>query len=151
MRIILTVAEGNLKGRQFTFDGPRVVTVGRSEDCDLRLPGDPEHLTVSRHHLQLSIDPPDIRVRDCGSRNGTYVNGVKIGQREKFRRPEDVYPELIPQWPVRTGDEIRLGDTALRVEVSQVAAGVREAATVSRKADPDLRAGTGAPAAGSRA
>ena len=36
-----------------------------------------------RRHCLLDINPPDIRVRDFGSLNGTYVNGTMIGQREQ--------------------------------------------------------------------
>jgi len=35
----------------------------------------------------LDINPPDIRVRDFGSKNGTFVNGEKIGQREAYQTP----------------------------------------------------------------
>ncbi len=34
--------------------------------------------TVSRYHLELTPDPAGVRVEDLGSRNGTFVHGVRI-------------------------------------------------------------------------
>jgi eukaryotic-like serine/threonine-protein kinase len=75
-RVTLTVTEGKLAGTEFVLDRPLAWLVGRAGDCQLRLPDDGEHLTVSRRHCLLVVDPPDVRVRDCGSRNGTYVNPI---------------------------------------------------------------------------
>ncbi|KYC36281.1 hypothetical protein WA1_52005 [Scytonema hofmannii PCC 7110] len=47
-----------------------------------RLNSTNDAVIFSRYHCLLDINPPDIRVRDFGSRNGTYVNGKKIGQRQ---------------------------------------------------------------------
>ncbi|MDF0552306.1 FHA domain-containing protein [Kamptonema sp. UHCC 0994] len=47
------------------------------------------HRTISRYHCLLDINPPDIRVRDFGSKNGTFVNGKKIGQRQANQTPEE--------------------------------------------------------------
>jgi pSer/pThr/pTyr-binding forkhead associated (FHA) protein len=48
--------------------------IGREQDCHLRL----ESGLVSRHHCVLMLDEYTLRVRDLGSRNGTYVNGRRI-------------------------------------------------------------------------
>jgi serine/threonine-protein kinase len=50
-----------------------VGTVGRASDCLIRLPSDLEYCIVSRHHCLLDIAPPEVRVRDLGSLNGTFV------------------------------------------------------------------------------
>ena len=51
------------------------VTVGRSEECDIRL----SHPLVSRHHAEISRGPEgDFLIRDLASRNGTSVNGVLL-------------------------------------------------------------------------
>jgi hypothetical protein len=49
------------------------LSVGRSHDNDLVLP-DPE---VSRHHARLEPDGTHWRAIDLGSRNGTWINGVR--------------------------------------------------------------------------
>jgi hypothetical protein len=65
----------------------------------------------ARHH------PPDIRVRDFGSRNGTFVNGNKIGQRGEDMTPEEGARIPFPEFDLKAGDEIRLGETVFRVGV----------------------------------
>ena len=85
-------------------DGDRVALaqdsalIGRLPDCAIHL-SDPQS---SRHHAELRGDGHDgYRIRDLGSTNGTYVNGVAIVDQ-----------------PLRDGDEIRIGSTVLRFEES---------------------------------
>jgi pSer/pThr/pTyr-binding forkhead associated (FHA) protein len=35
-------------------------------------------MTVCRHHCLLDVGPPRISVLDLGSRNGTYIYGLRI-------------------------------------------------------------------------
>ena len=58
--------------------------------------------TVSRHHAIFQIGNGICTVRDCGSTNGTYVNGERLG-REETR-------SLLP------GSELKLADIVFRVE-----------------------------------
>jgi pSer/pThr/pTyr-binding forkhead associated (FHA) protein len=53
--------------------------------------------SVSRHHAVLSRDGSTVKLHDLGSRNGTYVNDVRV----RVRR-------------LRHGDTITLGDCVLR-------------------------------------
>ncbi len=83
--VTLQVIEGPLKGQQFLFGERMTCIVGRGPDCyKIRIPESEEG--VSRHHCLLDINPPDIRIRDFGSLNGTYVNDQKIGQRGSHQR-----------------------------------------------------------------
>jgi eukaryotic-like serine/threonine-protein kinase len=69
---------------------------------------------VSRLHCELDLDPPAVRVRDLGSRNGTAVNGNSIGGRQTGESSGGA----AGGWhPLKDGDELRIGDTFLRVEV----------------------------------
>ncbi len=62
-------------GAQKVFPLPSNVTViGRRRNCDLRIPLD----SVSRRHCQLSVENGSLKVRDLGSRNGTFLNGKRI-------------------------------------------------------------------------
>lgn len=64
-------------GSQKVFPLPSSITViGRRHDCDLRIPLMP----VSRRHCQLSLNNETLRVRDLGSRNGTYLNGKRVDE-----------------------------------------------------------------------
>jgi serine/threonine protein kinase len=79
----------------------------------------PEDECVSRHHFILEVCPPQACVRDLGSRNGTYVNGRKVGGRKEGESPEEGARRAYPQVTLKHGDRIQVGDTALEVHVTQ--------------------------------
>jgi hypothetical protein len=72
-------------------------TIGRLPDCAVPL-SDPQ---VSRHHAQVRRGPDGFHVVDLGSTNGTTVNGTVVSD------------QLL-----RDGDEIGVGNTAIRYEES---------------------------------
>ena len=115
--ITLTFNTSSLAGRKLDLTRPGKYVIGRSSDCDIRLPAGLEFGEVSRHHCVLEIDPAALRVRDLGSRNGTFVNGQTVGQRGCGEEP-DVTDDA-PWHPLREGDELRLGGTVLRVGVAR--------------------------------
>jgi EAL domain-containing protein (putative c-di-GMP-specific phosphodiesterase class I) len=51
-------------------------TVGRNPDASLSIPSQ----TVSREHAELTVIDRGMLLRDLGSTNGTFVNGVRIQQ-----------------------------------------------------------------------
>lgn len=116
-KITLTVTQGKLSGRQFIFECRTTCIIGRSTDCNPQLPSDEDHCTISRYHCLLDINPPAIRVRDFGSKNGTYVNGKKIGQRQANQTPEEGAKLQFPEHDLRDGDEIKLGNTIFKVGI----------------------------------
>lgn len=115
--IKLKMTQGTFPDKEYVFGNRTTLTVGRAPDCYLRLPNDLANGMVSRHHCVFDINPPEIRVRDLGSRNGTFVNGRLIGQRDPQRPPADTITSDQPDHPLREGDEVRIGNTVLRVEV----------------------------------
>lgn len=114
-RVTLTVTKGKLLGKAFVFDERTTCLIGRATDCQLRLPA--EHKIISRHHCLLDINPPDVRVRDFGSLNGTYVNGRKIGQRAGGMSRAQASQRLFPELDLKDGDEIELGKTVFQVSI----------------------------------
>lgn len=98
MRVTLHVVAGPQTGRDFTFDQHDTFMIGRSEDAQFCLPQD---RFFSRHHCILEIAPPQCFLRDLGSTNGTYVNGVRV---------ETAH--------LKHGDRIQGGETVLEVEVA---------------------------------
>jgi eukaryotic-like serine/threonine-protein kinase len=119
--VTLTLVEGQLEPAEYVFGERTTCILGRGGDCSPRLPDDEYHRIVSRHHCLLDINPPDIRIRDFGSRNGTYVNDAKIGQREASQTPEEAAALSFPEHDLADGDEIRLGKTVFRVGVKDAA------------------------------
>ncbi len=116
-KIILTVIQGQLLGQQYIFDCRTSCIIGRSPDCNPQLPDDENHRGISRYHCLLDINPPDIRVRDFGSKNGTYINGKNIGQRQRNQTAEEAVKFQFPEYDLQTGDEINLGHTVFRVGI----------------------------------
>lgn len=73
----------------------KATSIGRSIECVIPI----KDRYLSRHHADLIPEEDGSKwiVRDCGSANGTYVNGLRVEDRR----------ELAP------GDRIRIGDTEL--------------------------------------
>ncbi|MFM6134029.1 MAG: protein kinase domain-containing protein [Sphaerospermopsis kisseleviana] len=74
-------------------------------------------MTISRYHCLLDINPPDIRVRDLGSLNGTFVNGKKIGQRKRHQTAQEGLKLNFPQYDLQDGDEIKVGDILFKIAI----------------------------------
>jgi pSer/pThr/pTyr-binding forkhead associated (FHA) protein len=68
-------------------------SIGRSRDNTIHLADE----RVSRRHARINLEQGTFVIRDLDSANGTFVNGQRI-QRHRLR----------------SGDEIRIGDTRLR-------------------------------------
>jgi eukaryotic-like serine/threonine-protein kinase len=98
MRVTLNVVAGPQTGRAFSFDQHDTFMIGRSEDAHFCLSQD---RFFSRHHCILEIAPPQAFLRDLGSTNGTFVNGMRV---------ETAH--------LKSGDRIQGGETILEVEVS---------------------------------
>ena len=94
-RVALEVIEGPQRGLGLSSEGGDRITIGSHESCDLVI-DDP---TVSRFHCELRVDRR-VRVRDVGSRNGTFVDGVEICEAV-----------------LRDGSRLRLGRSVVRVEL----------------------------------
>jgi eukaryotic-like serine/threonine-protein kinase len=148
--VTLTICCGPHTGRVFRFDERTTCVMGRSEDCQPRLPDDLDHASISRHHCLIDINPPDIRIRDFGSLNGTFVNGHKIGQREEGQTAEEGARGHYPECDLADGDEVSLGETVFRVGVSvpvscaRCGAELPETAPADRPTGPPLCPGCAA-------
>jgi transcriptional regulator with PAS, ATPase and Fis domain len=82
VRSFVTVRAANLEvtvgpdvGRRVRIDSPTFV-VGTGAGADLRLT-DP---TVSREQLRISLLPSGVCLRDEGSKNGTWISGLRISE-----------------------------------------------------------------------
>jgi sigma-B regulation protein RsbU (phosphoserine phosphatase) len=77
-------------------------TLGRSRDADVFIPDQ----WLSRMHAEIRLDKGNLVISDLGSKNGTLVNGARIGGPTALRQ----------------GDQIRLGDHTVTVQWGQAAA-----------------------------
>ena len=116
MRVTLELIGGSMDGKTFDFAEPDVFIFGRARDCQCCISEDDN--MVSRHHFLLEVNPPECQIRDLGSLNGTYVNGVKYGGREKGEEPdpEKAAKNALPV-ELRNGDIVNVGQTRIRVTV----------------------------------
>jgi transcriptional regulator with PAS, ATPase and Fis domain len=93
--VTLAVVEGPSRGKRLALTSG-VATIGTGENNPLVL----EDKSVSRLHCEIRVRPFGITLRDSGSTNGTFVEGVRV-------RDADV----------PAGAIIRVGGSAIRVEV----------------------------------
>jgi eukaryotic-like serine/threonine-protein kinase len=119
-KVTLIVTESKLQENQFTFDSRTTCIIGRAKDCNIQIPSDQYHSTISRYHCLLDINPPDIRIRDFGSLNGTDVNGKCIGKRGEKQTPEEATKQIFSEDDLKDGDVIRLGNTVFQISIQQV-------------------------------
>lgn len=94
-RIILEACDNLLIGRK---DNQR----GIYPDVDLGLDGGYD-AGVSRRHAMISLQNGSYCIEDLASANGTFVNGRRLHPQAPF--------------PIRPGDELKLGTLLLRFEV----------------------------------
>lgn len=93
LRVFIGIDE---RGAHRAYDGLAPFEVGRDKEAALPL-ADSE---VSRRHARFELRDGIVFLRDLESRNGTFLNGHRVGE------PIEV----------RVGDEIDVGTTRLRIE-----------------------------------
>jgi serine phosphatase RsbU (regulator of sigma subunit) len=73
---------------------PNGLTIGRHEQCPLRLPANADQ--VSRQHARFSEQAGQWRVTDLHSRWGTFLNGVKIPPNREMPLGEGDLLRIVP-------------------------------------------------------
>ena len=122
----LVFKEGPLAGQRVEVDTELVV--GR-EDAGLTI----EDEEISRRHAVIRPGDGGVEIEDLGSRNGTFVNGVRIESATRLAG----------------GDTVKLGQSVLQIESARGAATVVSAAPapVAPPAAPASAGPRSAPAA----
>ena len=90
---MLSVEAGPDRGRTFELD-KAVVRIGSGDQAEVRL----TDRAVSRLHCELTIDGATLRLRDLGSKNGTWVGKVRVYEAD-----------------VAAGTQVRIGETVLAI------------------------------------
>lgn len=115
--ITITGISGPCLGQKFVFEAPKRCMIGRSENCQLRISGNCVSMTVSRRHCMIEIDSLTVRIRDLGSLNGTFVNGVRIGKRNRGAPPPEAGPAENKGIELHDGDRVLVGPCEFQVEI----------------------------------
>src|SRR2546428_1319869 len=89
-RVRFTVYQPGIAPQQIALPG-ETISLGRASDCTIPI----KDRFLSRKHAEIVFERGSWFVRDCGSVNGTLVNGVKV----------------VDPVPLRPGDRIALGDS----------------------------------------
>src|SRR5262249_2931712 len=102
---LLKVISGELSGAAYTV-GSGCLKIGRAEGNDVQLPDG----SVSSRHCEVSLDAyGNLLVRDLGSTNGTFIEGLQVrepalvssGQRVRFGNLELMFEgEAVAQTPI---------------------------------------------------
>ncbi len=93
----LTLRTGARSGTNYLLDPQRTNRLGRGIDCDVVL-ADP---LCSRVHAELQFVDGAWQVRDAGSRNGTFVNDIRVNEVGQSDAAEQI--QLASGASVRTG------------------------------------------------
>ena len=98
MKVSLKILrQGTIREHVLSSNG--AVTFGRSRLCEIQL----EDTKVSGKHCRLNLKKDRLEVTDLDSKNGTYLNGIRVEQTEIF-----------------AGDEVRIGDTLITMQESKM-------------------------------
>ncbi len=87
------------KSLEHSMNLGEIATVGRSSKCEFQIEDDKS----SGRHCRFFLKKDRLEVTDLDSKNGTYLNGIRIETSEVF-----------------VGDEIRIGDTVIKLEERNV-------------------------------
>lgn len=94
--------------REHSLDVGAMFAIGRSGQCEFQL----DDAKVSGRHCRFYLKKDRLEIFDLDSKNGTYLNGIRIEHSEMF-----------------LGDEVRLGDTTITIEESKMEADAVDALT----------------------
>ena len=95
--VVIAVVDGPSRGARAQV-GSEIARIGTADGNDLVL----ADRTVSRFHCEVSVRGNTIVIRDCGSTNGTLIDGVRVREAE-----------------IPPGTLVRIGGSAFRVELGE--------------------------------
>lgn len=104
-KVTIRVIKGSSEAKDFCYTEKETLVLGRRKACSISF----AEKTVSRYHCLLDVAPPNVMVRDFGSKNGTWLNGKMIGQRPRDMTPEEAQRQRFNEFTIADGDTLSLG------------------------------------------
>jgi pSer/pThr/pTyr-binding forkhead associated (FHA) protein len=92
--------------------------LGREAEVDVAI----DHISISHRHCEVTLDADGVRVRDCGSTNGTFIDGTPVREAS-----------------LHNGQTLRLGDVELTLEYDASRVSVPEWRCRSRRNHTDWK------------
>jgi pSer/pThr/pTyr-binding forkhead associated (FHA) protein len=125
MALTIRIRGGKHNGQEIRVAQKHKYLIGRAEDCHLR----PQGTNVSRYHCVLMVEEPEVVLRDMGSTNGTFVNGVRVSA----------------PTPLRHGDLVTVGKLQFECLITSLKAAAKARPTVDALEEEcvDLEEGSG--------
>jgi len=111
---ILKIISGDPTGKIFDLQADKVFTIGRDPKSSLPL----NDTKASRHHAEISFENDEFFVKDMGSSNGTFINGVPATKS-----------------PLKHQDSIKIGLTVMAFEETVMAGEVSVESKLSSRKD----------------
>lgn len=93
MNVVIKLQTNNMVN-EVELKPNKPVTFGRSSKCDMKVTDE----LMSSYHCRIIFVPPRLEITDLDSKNGTYLNGIRVDQSQVF-----------------LGDEIRVGKTKITI------------------------------------
>jgi pSer/pThr/pTyr-binding forkhead associated (FHA) protein len=113
MKLSLVVAQGVHTGKVIPVTTAEFV-IGRDPGCQLR----PASPAVSKQHCGITVRDGKVFVRDCGSTNGTFINGEQVAAERE----------------VKTGDQLKVGPLEFTLKIDADAPVTKSSPNVVRPA-----------------
>ncbi len=112
--------------------GPEITVIGRNEACDLVL----DDKRVSAVHVELVATERGVRVRDLGSRNGTFLGDTRIGEVYLLKPTVFSVGESVLEFAPTTPETVEIPEVAAFGPLVGSSAGMRAVFERCRKAAP---------------
>ena len=112
MKLSLVVAQGVHAGKVIPVTSAEFV-IGRDPQCQLR----PASPAISKQHCALTVRDAKVFVRDCGSTNGTFINGEQVAAERE----------------VKSGDRLRVGPLEFDIKLEAGAPAAAKPAPAAAK------------------
>jgi pSer/pThr/pTyr-binding forkhead associated (FHA) protein len=125
LQYVLRFVAGKDQGREFPLPPDLTIVIGRVNDADLLLLDE----KISRKHAKISTHGGRVVIEDLASRNGTFVNGVRIRSVELQEGDQIVVGSSTIQLT-------SVGDIRLRSPQPSVVPGIPAAADASAALTP---------------
>jgi putative nucleotidyltransferase with HDIG domain len=92
-----------------TWESSQCLRIGRSPHVEVSLTDS----SVSRRHAEITVSEEGWVVRDLGSRNGTFLNGIRVGQVERRLQEHDLLQCGNLVWRIGALKEFGPGDSGI--------------------------------------
>lgn len=89
-RVKIRIKTGNTSEQTIETGITGSIIVGRSSACDIYI----DDAKLSRQHFVIESKGGELYISDLNSKNGTFINGVKIGSRRKILNGDKIFAGL---------------------------------------------------------